>query len=78
MMHCSQHFRSPTPASPERRINGPSESLVGLVFSDVQKSNAIFLKDEDARRKAKGFSKVMERWNGPKLAADVLYAKFAK
>jgi hypothetical protein len=43
MRHCSQRFRSPTPTGPERRIDLTSESLVGYVFPNVQKSNAISL-----------------------------------
>jgi hypothetical protein len=42
VIHCSQRFCSPTPAGPERKIDLPSQSLVGSVFPIVQKSNAIF------------------------------------
>jgi UDP:flavonoid glycosyltransferase YjiC (YdhE family) len=36
------------------------------------------LNDEQAKRKAEEFSKVMEKWDGPKMAADLLYEKFGE
>jgi UDP:flavonoid glycosyltransferase YjiC (YdhE family) len=44
----------------------------------VQAAIQILLKDEEAKRKAKEFSKVMEKWDGPKMAAELLYQKFGK
>lgn len=43
----------------------------------VQAAIAQLLHDEDAKQKAAVFAKVMEKWDGPKLAADLLYEKFA-
>jgi hypothetical protein len=34
------------------------------------------LHDDDAKRKAQEFSKVLAKWDGPKLAAELLYEKF--
>jgi hypothetical protein len=33
------------------------------------------LNDDEAKIKAKEFSKVMEKWDDPRLAADLLYTK---
>lgn len=42
----------------------------------VQEAIHRILNDEQAKQKAQAFSKVMEKWDGPKLAADLLYEKF--
>lgn len=42
----------------------------------VQEAIQLLLHDEEAKRKAEEFSKVMEKWDGPKMAADLLYEKF--
>lgn len=42
----------------------------------VQAAIAQLLNDEDAKQKAADFAKVMEKWDGPKLAADLLVEKF--
>ena len=42
----------------------------------VQEAIRILLYDEDAKRKAQEFSKIMEKWDGPKMAAELLYNKF--
>ncbi len=42
----------------------------------VQKAIQLLLHDEEAKKKAEEFSKVMEKWDGPKMAADLLYEKF--
>jgi UDP:flavonoid glycosyltransferase YjiC (YdhE family) len=42
----------------------------------VQKAIKLLLTDDEARRKAEQFSKVMEKWDGPKMAAELLYEKF--
>jgi hypothetical protein len=34
------------------------------------------LNDEQAKHKAEEFSRVMEKWDVPKMAADLLYKKF--
>jgi len=34
------------------------------------------LHDEEARKKAIEFSKIMEKWDGPKMAAKLLFEKF--
>ncbi|MCA9951136.1 MAG: hypothetical protein KDE48_15910 [Anaerolineales bacterium] len=44
----------------------------------VQEAIEIQLHNEDAKRKAEAFSKRMEKWDGPKMAADLLYEKFGK
>ena len=44
----------------------------------VQEAIQFLLSDEDAKHKAEEFSKIMEKWDGPKLAADLLYNKFGK
>jgi Erythromycin biosynthesis protein CIII-like, C-terminal domain len=42
----------------------------------VQEAIRRLLLDEDARRKAEEFSKILESWDGPKMAAEILYEKF--
>jgi UDP:flavonoid glycosyltransferase YjiC (YdhE family) len=42
----------------------------------VQEAIRSLLDDNEAKRKAKEFSKVMEKWDGPAAAADILYRKF--
>lgn len=42
----------------------------------VQGAIRLLLTDEDARHKAEEFSKIMEAWDGPKMAAELLYEKF--
>lgn len=42
----------------------------------VQAAIAQLLNDEEAKQKAAAFAKVMEKWDGPKMAADLLYEKF--
>ncbi len=43
----------------------------------VQEAIRLLLYNEDAKRKAEEFSKIMEKWDGPKMAAELLYEKFA-
>lgn len=42
----------------------------------VQEAIQFLLYDEEAKKRAKEFSKVMEKWDGPKLAAELLFNKF--
>jgi UDP:flavonoid glycosyltransferase YjiC (YdhE family) len=42
----------------------------------VQEAIARLLKDEGAKRKAEEFSRIMEQWDGPKMAAELLLEKF--
>jgi UDP:flavonoid glycosyltransferase YjiC (YdhE family) len=42
----------------------------------VQNAIRVLLKDEQAKISAEEFSHVMERWNGPAMAADILYKQF--
>jgi UDP-N-acetylglucosamine:LPS N-acetylglucosamine transferase len=42
----------------------------------VQEAIQMLLQDKDAIRKAQEFSKIMQNWDGPKLAADLIYRKF--
>ena len=42
----------------------------------VQEAIRLLLQDKDAKSKAEAFTKVMERWNGPKTAADLILKKF--
>jgi UDP:flavonoid glycosyltransferase YjiC (YdhE family) len=44
----------------------------------VQEAIRLLLHDEDAKRKAQEFSKIMEKWDGPKMAAELLYNKFGR
>jgi UDP:flavonoid glycosyltransferase YjiC (YdhE family) len=41
----------------------------------IQRAIRRLLNDDEAKNKAIEFSKVMEKWDGPKLAADLLYEK---
>jgi UDP:flavonoid glycosyltransferase YjiC (YdhE family) len=43
----------------------------------VQAAIEQLLCDEDAKHKAVEFAQVMEKWDGPKIAADLIYEKFA-
>ena len=42
----------------------------------IQAAIAQLLQDDGAKRKAAEFAKVMEKWDGPKMAAEILYEKF--
>jgi UDP:flavonoid glycosyltransferase YjiC (YdhE family) len=42
----------------------------------VQEAIRRLLHDKEAKRKAQEFARVMEKWDGPKAAADILYRKF--
>ena len=42
----------------------------------LQAAIHVQLHNDEARRKAEAFSRVMEKWNGPKIAAELLYEKF--
>jgi UDP:flavonoid glycosyltransferase YjiC (YdhE family) len=42
----------------------------------IQEAIQILMYNEDAIRKAKEFSRVMEKWDGPKMAAELLFEKF--
>ena len=42
----------------------------------VQDAIKLLLKDTDAKHKAEEFSKVVEKWDGPKMAAEKLYEKY--
>ncbi len=42
----------------------------------VQQAIERLLHDEGAKRRAQEFARVMEKWDGPKLAAELLYQKF--
>jgi UDP:flavonoid glycosyltransferase YjiC (YdhE family) len=44
----------------------------------VQQAIQLLLNNKEARRKAEEFSKIMEKWDGPKMAADLLYNKLGK
>ncbi len=44
----------------------------------VQEAIQLLLNNEGARHKAEEFSKIMEKWDGPKMAADLLYTKLQK
>jgi UDP:flavonoid glycosyltransferase YjiC (YdhE family) len=45
---------------------------------EVQKAIQIQLHDEEAKRKAEAFAKLMEKWDGPKMAAALLYEKYGQ
>jgi len=45
---------------------------------EVQQAIQIQLHNEDAKCKAKAFAKIMEKWDGPKLAAEMIYKKFGQ
>jgi UDP:flavonoid glycosyltransferase YjiC (YdhE family) len=42
----------------------------------VQEAIAVLINNDDARHKAEEYSRSMKQWDGPKLAADLLYEKF--
>lgn len=42
----------------------------------VQEAIALLIHNDDARNKAKEYSASMEQWDGPKMAAELLYEKF--
>jgi UDP:flavonoid glycosyltransferase YjiC (YdhE family) len=42
----------------------------------VQEAIHKLLHDEEAKRKAEDFAKIIEKWDGPKMAAEVLYEKY--
>jgi UDP:flavonoid glycosyltransferase YjiC (YdhE family) len=42
----------------------------------VQKAIQLLLNNPEAKLKAKAFAKVMEKWDGPRLAANLLVEKF--
>jgi UDP:flavonoid glycosyltransferase YjiC (YdhE family) len=42
----------------------------------VQKAIARLLNDNEARRKAADFSKIMEKWDGPRMAAEKIFEKY--
>jgi UDP:flavonoid glycosyltransferase YjiC (YdhE family) len=44
----------------------------------VQKAIQNLLWDDQAKQKADEFSKIVQKWNGPKMAADVLYKRFGQ
>ena len=44
----------------------------------VQAAIEQLLHDEKAKQKAADFAKVMEKWDGPKMAAELLYEKFGQ
>ena len=44
----------------------------------VQEAIATLLQDQEAGRKAQEFAQVVAKWDGPKLAAQLLYEKFGK
>jgi UDP:flavonoid glycosyltransferase YjiC (YdhE family) len=44
----------------------------------VQEAIQLLLNDEQAKRKAQEFSKILEKWDGPSKAADLLYENFGK
>lgn len=46
--------------------------------SKVQEAIRFLLDDEDAKHKAEEFSHIMEKWEGPKMAAALLYEKFGQ
>jgi UDP:flavonoid glycosyltransferase YjiC (YdhE family) len=44
----------------------------------IQDAIQQLIHDDGARKKAEEFSRVIERWDGPKMAADLLYQQFYK
>ena len=44
----------------------------------IQKAITQLLADPEAKRKAEAFSKIMEKWDGPRMAAERLYEKYGK
>ena len=45
---------------------------------EVQKAIQLLLEDATAKEKAEEFSKALEKWDGPKMAADLLYKKLSE
>jgi UDP:flavonoid glycosyltransferase YjiC (YdhE family) len=56
-------IRVPKPRDPSRKVL----QAIGLL-----------LRNDDAKRKAVAFSKIMDQWDGPKMAATLLYEKLGK
>lgn len=46
------------------------------VGKKVQKAIAFLLNNEDAKKKARDYAKIVEKWDGPQMAAEVLYKNF--
>ncbi len=44
----------------------------------VQKAIAQLLNDNEAKHKAESFSKIMERWDGPRMAAEKIFEKYGE
>jgi UDP:flavonoid glycosyltransferase YjiC (YdhE family) len=44
----------------------------------VQEAIRKLLNEEEAKHKAVEFSKIIEKWDGPKMAAEIIYEKFGK
>jgi UDP:flavonoid glycosyltransferase YjiC (YdhE family) len=44
----------------------------------VQAAIHVLLNDAEAKHKAEAFSKIMEKWDGPQMAAERLYEKYGK
>jgi UDP:flavonoid glycosyltransferase YjiC (YdhE family) len=42
----------------------------------VQEAIQVLLNDDEAKRKAEEFSLIMQKWDGPRMAADLMYEKF--
>jgi hypothetical protein len=42
----------------------------------IQQAIQLLLYDDDAKRKAYEFPKVLAKWDGPRLATELLYEKF--
>jgi UDP:flavonoid glycosyltransferase YjiC (YdhE family) len=42
----------------------------------VHEAIQLLLHDEEAKKKSEEFSRVMEKWDGPKMAAELLVEKF--
>jgi len=45
-------------------------------YKKVQEAIQVLLNDEEAKMKSVDFSKIMEKWDGPTLAAELLFEKF--
>jgi UDP:flavonoid glycosyltransferase YjiC (YdhE family) len=54
-------IRVPKSKDPSKRIQAAIQAL---------------LNDQEAKAKAEAFSRIMEKWDGPKMAAELLYEKF--
>jgi len=44
--------------------------------ANIQRAIQLLSHHDDAKRKAKEFSKLLAKWDGPKLATELLYEKF--